>query len=265
MADEVVKGINGFTLVKQDLDWAIETGWALVKSYRGPQALKDACIAALQLEGASKIRASTGVPCEIQATYAVNPSGYNGDQAAEDNAVWELIGETVEKRLETHGKFNVTGSSQEVLNLIDKAISDGTACDTNWDSVYSGLGAFNAYRDLRLMGVDSYETYTYRVRKTLTVTPDTMILPTITIPGKVIQWSSIRVPSSARFRQPSIHMVLPMQGSVAGFSDELVNEWLVQPPSITWDKRGRRWTITQEYVGAVKISGTLYDGGGMTP
>jgi hypothetical protein len=34
---------------------------------------------------------------------------------------------------------------------------------------------------------------------------------------------------------------------------------------VRWGRGIRKWEITQEWVGAVEISGTLYDGGHATP
>jgi hypothetical protein len=262
MAAEVIKGDNLFTLVKQAKSWSPETGWAVVKTYEGPQALAEAYADTLIAAGALSLSVSTGVPCQITAPFPANYGSWNADQKAVDEAVWELVGETVEKRLETHGRFIVSGSSAKVLNLIDKAIEDGTAADTDWEAApYAGLGAFNDYRDLRLMGTDSYESYIWRVRSTQTVSKESLLKAVFDKVGQVISWSAIKVPSRAKFEQPVIHMMKPLTGSVAGFTDEPVNEWLVQPPSVRWRKGIKKWEITQEWVGAVKISGTLYDGG----
>lgn len=263
MSDEVVKGINDFTLTKQEKQWSKERGWYVRKTYQGPQAMADGVAAILIAANADTITIGTGVPCEIVADIPVTPSGYNEDVSATEGAIWELVGEPVERRLESHGKFNNSGSSQAILEMIEQALKDGTSSDTNWDSVYAGLGAFNAYRDLRLMGVDSYQAYTWRVRCVQTVSRLSLLKASFTNVGKIITWSDMKVPSSAKFSQPTIHMCKPFNSG--SFSDESVNEWLVQPPSVRWQKGIRKWQISQEWIGAVSVSGTLYDGGQQTP
>lgn len=264
MADEVVKGINDFTMTGQEKVYRPESGWAVVKVYEGPRALEDAFSTTLINTGAIELRNSISKAlCTITATFPLTPSGYNEDQKAQDEAVWELVPEILEKRLESHGKFNVSGSSQSVLEKIEKDLKAGIASDTDWDSIYAGLGAFNAYRDLRIMGTDSYQSYTWRVRCTKTVSRVSLLKAVYTNVGKVIAWSSIGVPASSKFTQPTIHMVKPLTGG--GFTDESVNEWLVQPPTVRWKKGIRKWEIVQEWLGAVSISSTLYDGGGQTP
>ena len=263
MADEVIKGVNGFTLTSQRKTWKPETGWALVKEYQGPQALADAYAAQLITDGAIDLQISTGAPAVITTTFPLTPSGYNEDQKALDEAVWELIGENVEKRIESHGKFNYSDSSVQTLEKIDAAIKDGTAYGQDWDTIGSSLGEFNKYMKLRLMGVDSYQSYTWRVRCTKTVSRVSLLKAVYTNVGKIVAWSAINVPSAAKFTQPTIHMCKPLNSGT--WSDESVNEWLVQPPQVRWRKGIRKWEITQEWLGSVSVSGTLYDGGGMTP
>lgn len=266
MADEIIKGSQDFTLTDQQKKWSKERGWYVQKIYEGPRATHESFCDTLINIGADDLGVSTGkAVCIISASFPLEWATRNEDQQAKDDALWELTGESVEKRLETHGKFQVSGSSQAVIEKINKALEDGTACDSNWNTLYPSLGEFNAYRDLRLMGVDSYQSYTWRVRCTWTISRKSLLKAVYTDVNKVIAWSAIGVPSSAHFDQPTILMVVPMAGSVVGFTNESVNEWLVQPPSVRWRKGIRKWEITKEWLGAVKISGTLYSGGGMTP
>ena len=114
------------------------------------------------------------------------------------------------------------------------------------------------------MGTDSYESYIWRVRSTQTLSKDSLLKAVFENVGKVVTWAAINVPARAMFAQPTIHIIPPLSGSTA-WTDTAVNEWLVQPPSVRWRKGIRKWEVTQEWVGSVKISGTLYDGGGATP
>lgn len=266
MADEVVKGVSTFTLVKQTKRWSPETGWAVVKQYEGPQSGHEAYADTLIASGALSMDVSTGVPCQITAVFPAAYGTWIADQKAVDEAVWELIGEPVERLIESHGKFNVSASSAAVIEKIKAAIQDDSASDTDWEAApYTGLGAFNSYLKLRLMGTESYESYVWRVRRTQTVNKDTLLKASFANVGKVIPWASIGVPDKARFDQPVIHMCKPLTGSAVGYTDEPVDEWLVQPPSVRWRKGIRKWAITNEWMGSVQISSTLYDGGGATP
>jgi hypothetical protein len=265
-ASEVIKGDSGFTLVKQTKRWSPETGWSVVKLYEGPQATHETYADTLIAAGATSLDVGTGVPCQITATFPASYGTWISDQKAQDEAVWELIGEPVEKRIETHGKFLASTSSAAVLEKIDAAIRAGTASSTNWEAApYTGLGAFNSYLQLRLMGTESYESYIYRVRSTQTVSKESLLTASFANVGKVIAWSAIGVPAKAKFAQPVIHMCKPLTGSIVGYTDEPVNEWLTQPPSVRWRKGLRKWEIVNEWIGAVAISSTLYDGGTATP
>jgi len=104
-AAEVVKGDNAFTLVKQQRSWSPETGWSVQKMYEGPQALAEAYADTLIASGASGMTVGTGVPCQITATFPATYGTWIADQKAVDEAVWELFGETVERRIESHGAF----------------------------------------------------------------------------------------------------------------------------------------------------------------
>jgi hypothetical protein len=269
MAAEVIKGLDGFTLTGQQEDWKSETGYAVVKSYQGPQASRESFRTSLILAGASSVTMSTGVPCVVSAVFPLSVSGWNEDQQAQDEAVWELIGEQVEKRLESHGKFNKAAGSSSVLALIDKEIADGTITKVsdgtlakNWDMLYPGLGEFNQYAKLRCMGTDSYLETVWRVRMSMTVSRVSLIKCKNTDIGKIVGWSAIGVPASAKFNQPTIHICKPLGGGT--FTDELVAEWLVQPPQVRWRKLMRKWDVTQEWIGTVSASATIYDGGTLT-
>jgi hypothetical protein len=65
-------------------------------------------------------------------------------------------------------------------------------------------------------------------------------------------WETASLPSSAL-----------RGGSGTGWSDYYFNEWLVKPPAIRFVKQGRvrRRQFTQEFLGAIQWSRTLYDGG----
>lgn len=269
MADEVIKGINDFTLTGQTETWKSETGYAVVKNYQGPQALREAFRTSLILAGASSVDMSTGVPCIVSAVFPLSVSGWNEDKQAQDEAVWELIGEVTEKRLESHGKFNKVAGSHAVLALIEKDISDGSIANAstgalakNWDTLYPAMGEFNQYAKLRLMGTDSYQETVWRVRMSMTVSRVSLIKCKNTDIGKIVGWSAIGVPNAAKFNQPSIHICKPLGGGT--FTDELVTEWLVQPPQVRWRKLMRKWDVTQEWIGTVAASATIYDGGSLT-
>jgi len=255
MADEVVKGINDFTLISQNESWKIETGYSLVKTYEGPQVLRESFRITLIQAGASSVETSTGVPCVITAVFPLTPSGYNEDQKAQDEAVWELIGE-------------VSGS-HAVLALIEKDITDGVIADSStgalakdWDTLYPGKGEFNQYAKLRLFGTDSYQETVWRVRMSMTVSRASLIKCKNTDIGKIVGWSAIGVPAAAKFNQPSIHICSPLAGGA--FADVLVAEWLVQPPQVRWRKTMRKWDVAQEWIGTVAASATIYDGGTLT-
>jgi hypothetical protein len=258
MADETVKGYNGFTITKQEKVFRVEAGWSLQKSYEGPQALADSFAADLITQGASQLNQSTGVPCVITAQFPLTPSGYNEDQKARDEAIWELIPEPTEKLLASHPAF---AAGSLYIPEIDKAIATGDPAiykpTPDWDTLYAGGGGkLNEYRDLRIAGVDSYQSGVWRVRMAMTVSRLSLITANFSTTWQIVSWSSIGVPSSAKFTQPSLWA---WNGSA--FAATNINQWLDMGASVRWRKGIRKWEVSQEWVGAVQASGTLYSGG----
>jgi hypothetical protein len=156
-----------------------------------------------------------------------------------------------------------------VLALIEKDIADGSIANSStgalakdWDTLYSGKGELNQYAKLRLFGVDSYQETVWRVRMSMTVSRASLIKCKNSDIGKIVSWSSIGVPSAAKFNQPSVHVCKPLGGGT--FTDDLVAEWLVQPPQVRWRKTLRKWDVTQEWIGTVAASSVIYDGGTLT-
>jgi hypothetical protein len=263
MADEIVKGVNDFTLCRQERVFAVETGWAIQKTYEGPRSMSESFCANLINQGASKITDSLGSAVSVvTAQFPLTPSGYNEDQRARDEAIWELIPEPTEKLLAAHPAFTAGAA---YIPEIDTAISTGDPAKykptPDWDTKYAGGGGkLEEYRDLRVGGTDAYTSGVWRVRMTMTVSRVSLITASYAKVFSIVTWADIGVPSSAKFKQPYL-----WQWTGAAFVYSALADWLDMGFSITWRKGIRKWDITQEWVGSVKASGTIYAGGTATP
>ncbi len=161
-----------------------------------------------------------------------------------------------------------------MLEKINKAITEGTAAEDppgtpkDWDAEYDGgtASGFNSYRDLRLLGVDSYYSWTYRMRWTVPVVLGSNEIIAVPNVGMVQSYQDVidyvqgtmTIPIS--WAQPSVTCYIAELG---GFVALEINEWLGFPPSI--EKIGRNYFCIIEWLGATSWSGTLYDGGGNEP
>lgn len=269
---EIVKGTNDFT--EQPIEKFLEDGVQKEKRiWHGPQALVDSFITGTVVPlSPQKIRWTEGVPAIVEATFDGTATG-GGDQVqdVEDAGIWELIGEDLEKPLNTHGYFNISGASEEMLERCDDAIRKGIASDTAWDTLYPGFN-LQSYVDHRIRGVDTWISFSYIVRKTVTFNSSVPLKVEFTtnaqnpnIPGKVITWGQIGIPTSAKFAQPKLHYWPHYSTGDNKWGDFLVNEWLVKAPSLRWEKGKRLWTFTREWWGAEQWAGKLYDGGSWLP
>lgn len=267
--DLVSIGLQDFT--EQPKEYRYDNGyWKLIRRWEGPP---DLLVTAMQTVQATTIPDSIvavqGVPGTIQATYGDQDPTSNTppEVAAEDAAVWELLVPQLEKGLRTHGQFLISGVSVSVMEEIDEAIRKGFARNVDWAAKFGGAigAAAQKYCNYRLRGVDSYISFSFVVRKTLSfsnpVNLQAMFANANEIPGKVIGWNAIGVPAAAKFQQPKIHL---FDENAQAFQDRPINEWLVMGADVQWDKVKNIWTIRRDWMGA-EAWADLYDGGSWIP
>jgi hypothetical protein len=265
MAEETILGINGFTEQPRRREYQIDKGWVSTRTWEGPQALVDAFVDTLQVlePPPEQIRYEYGVPAKVEADFPAIGGTTGGelpsDIVDENNAVWEMIGQQLEKDIRVHGIYNISGASPAAVEKVDESIRRGKAGDVNWDTAYPGFN-LNNYRSHRLNGIEAYTSFSYIVRKTISTNKKSALYANDVVPGKVVAWSAIGVPETSKIRQPKVAKYS------GGWTDALITEWLVMSPTIRWTSSTKRYDIVREWWGAEKWSGALYQGGSyLTP
>jgi hypothetical protein len=265
---EILKGVNDFT--EQPREKRLENGVVKdVRRWLGPQAKLDDYVSYIvsTLEP-DRVRYIDGVPAEIEAEFGETQDAPYADPVStvEDAGTWELIGSDLEKPLATHGYYNLSGATVALIEAIDEAIRKGIARDTDWDTLYPNFN-MQSYCNHRLRGIDTYVSFSYVIRKEVIFNSKVPLQVEFSsnprdnpnIPGKVIPWTSIGVPASAKFQKPKIHVFDRL------WVDKEVNEWLVKAPTLRWAKGKREWHFTREWWGAEAWSQALYEGGSYIP
>lgn len=261
LGDYVVIGKNEMT--EQPLRKRYSDGkWQLIKSWRGPASLVDDKVTDVQ---SAESPEDIDVDVQPAATIAIAIGDANAGNV-DDTAIWELLGQDLEKPLALHPYYNKSGASTDYIEEADEAIRKGIARITDWDTLHAGFN-IQHYVDCRLRGIDSYITSTYIVRKSVTFTTKTAYKAEFAsakdIPGKVIAWTDLEIPASAKFDQPQVHTAY-FDGSWK-WKDLALNEWLVKSPQVRWHKGQRIWEVTREWWGAEKWLKYIYDGGTYEP
>jgi len=268
MAAEIVLGANEFTEQPVRTE-TIDGEKKVIRTWEGPQALLSDKVAEINVMEPEKLLTQTGVPARIEAVFPDSGEDEEDPVArAERTAVWELIGQDLDKALAVHPYYNRSGATVKMIEEADEAIRKGTARKTAWDTLYSGMH-IQHYVDLRLRGVDTYVSFSYIVRKTIVFNNAAPILleysteqDSLTIPGTIIQWNQIQVPSTAKFEQPKVHTY---DQNTEPWQDVLLNEWLVKAPTLKWQKNKRIWELSRDWWGAEKWPMHIYDGGTYEP
>ena len=262
---QTVVGLNGFSEQPKRRQKIRGSGWVTIRTWHGPRAKVDECISdTVTPLDPEDINVVEGTPAVIEATFVDDESSQSASTdpfaLAEDEAVWELIWSPLEKALGTHGYFQPSSGNLVALGAqeaIQKAIRDGTAYSTDWNSIYSGQGFDHAqdFSNLLLKGTDTWRTWTPVIRKTMSVgrrinfnidNPDAQ---------KVIEYNAIGLPPDVKWAQPKMRLYVPQ----VGWGERAFNEWLTSPANITY--RRKKHEIVWEWIGAVRWYACLYEGG----
>lgn len=246
MAQTIV-GTSDFTEQPQRDHYEPGTGKVTTKTWLGPRENYDAVFDLLQASDPDTLDGVKGTPAEIVATYGP-------DESQVDIAIWELIPTPVDRPLATHPSFNTSGTQQEILEKIDKAVRAGVGQDTDWDTDY-GLAGLNDYRNLLAKGTDSYRMWSYVVRRTYTSSLRETEQFDDTDAGLVVPWNSIPIPSTLKFAQP----VYNRFDGVGAVVPVPIDQWLVSPATVRYERK--KYTITKEWLGALGWYAILYSGG----
>ena len=184
----------------------------------------------------------------------------------EDNAVWELIGQDLQKPLQVHPYYHTTDVAPSMIERADQMIRKGTAGSIDWDTEYGAAFHMQHYVSLRLFGIDSYIDFSYIIRKTYTFSNEADFKAEFSmpkdIPGTVISWNDLVVPDRVKFEQPKVHH---WDKNAEAWVDKLLVEWLVKSPNVKQQKRPKGWQLIREYWGAEAWAKYIYDGGSWEP
>lgn len=262
---QVVVGDSEFTEQPQEKRKQQGEGWVTIRTWKGPRASVDAfvngTVANLDPKPQS-IDVVYGTPAVVRATIMDDDEnsligGGGGDPLteAEEEAVWELIPMQLDKALATHPAFvEYNGAaSVQVVELIEKALREGKAYETDWDDTW-GTQNMNDYRNLRSKGVDSWRTWTWTIRKTLSIGKAVDLQAEEANTQKIVDYAEIGIPDDVKWAQPTYRKY---DGVAA--APQLINEWMAMPPTIRWVNR--KYEVSREWLGAVKWYQILYEGG----
>lgn len=262
-----VVGANTFTEQPKEKKYVAGEGWTTIRTWLGPRAQLDQFVVdVVAPKLPQNIDVSYGTPAIIKAEFAGLPdddgsldSGFPGSsdavQEAEDNAVWELIPIQIDKPLATHPAFARSGQTPTVIEKIEKAIREGTATESDWDTDF-GIANMNDYRNLRVKGTDSWRTWTWMIRKTIVIGRPVDLKAEEKNTQKIVQYGDIQVPDDVKWAQPEYRV---WDGDVVT-ETKLIEEWMACPPVIRWT--GKKYEVTREWLGAVAWYSILYEGGG---
>lgn len=235
---------------------------ATVREFRGPRDGIPGKMADLRVNAplGTIFEVDSAAPASIIMT---SPTA--DDRDLERNAVWELIGNDLDKPLALHPYYKVSGTDASIIEEADAAIRKGTAGQVDWDTLHATLN-IQHYVDLRLRGVDTFISFSYIVRKTLTFTEarefEAAFDRVTDIPGGVISWRQVGVPPRAKFKQPKVRTWDPDD---LKWENKFLVEWLVKSPTIRWVKKPASWSLVREYWGAELWAENIYDGGTWLP
>jgi len=257
MAAQTILGSATFTEQPQEKTKQQGQGWIVTRTWLGPKDNLDDFVSGTVLPlNPQDVDVSYGTPAVVRATFPDligNTLSTDALQEAEDEAVWELIPMQLDKPLATHPAFAKSGSTPAIIERIEKAIREGTATETDWDTDF-GVTNMNDYRNLRVKGTDSYRAWTWMIRKTIAIGKAVDLAAEEVNTQKIVTYNDIGLPSDVKWAQPKYQS---WDGEV--ITPYSINEWMATPPVIRWVKS--KYEVTREWIGAVKWYSIMYQGG----
>lgn len=262
MAAPSVVGSGNFVEQPQEKRKVQGAGWIVTRIWHGTAAGLDDFVTGTVIPlRPESIDVAYTHPAVVRASF---PDGTEGTDPlssdplseAEDEATWELVPMTLDKPLATHpafGEYN-GAAGVKVIELIEKAIREGTATETDWDAAW-GTQNMNDYRNLRAKGTDSWRTWTWMIRKTIRVGRWVDISAEEAKTQRIVDYNEIGIPADVKWAQPKY---VPWNGQAAE-NPQPIKEWMASPPTIRWT--GKKYEISREWLGAVKWYAVLYQGG----
>ena len=274
-ADEVIKGLDGFT--EQPVRRSKSQGeqWVTTREFQGPQHLAAGKEDELLLLSPLSISTTLGVPATITieteeggGSVEVGPEAQGvRDNTSINETVWELDWNRVETDLRDNSFIKyLAGSGNLFTDTIDAALAKGTASAIDYDTLL-GANGYNAYRDCKLRGINSFVEFQPILKATVTASFKTQIeLPPVSA-GKIIAWNDIALPIGNAKKPPNniTQPTLHIRQAGGAWGDPVVDQWMIMPCRKQFVRSSRQWTFGFEWQGAVTYCGFLYDGGLGTP
>jgi hypothetical protein len=244
-----ILGKNDVTEEAKRTEWRDGQGFFVVRKFHGPEEKIDR--KAIELMNTadsftidtkarySRLMAYFSDGSPIQTTFGQNDL----DQ------YWELDSEVLEKDIRTHPFLDALGDEDakaQKIEELDAAIEQGQGRTLLAANPASPI---KEYIQLRLIGVESYTTDTYILRRVNVCANNTARKAAFTGVGKVANKAPIegnQVSIKSRAGKPKFS--LP------------AGEWLKRAPQVRQVGRGK-WYIVEEWWYAEKWSKTLYSGG----
>jgi len=251
MATEVVLGTNAFIKTRTERISATGEGRRIVETWQGPQALITTKEDELWTRAdIVSVNSTNGVPAQIKAEFVESTQSVI---QIDLDTVWEHTPVALDKPLNTHPAFNTTSQAIMVQERIEEAIRKGVAADIDFDADF-GVPNMNDFRNLRLKGVESYRLWSFVISKTIKSGREGLLKAEFENVQKVVKYVDIGLPTWVKWETPNVRL---WNGTTA--VTRPIAEWLVGPPTIRYE--GKRYTLTQEWVGAEKWYAILYEGG----
>lgn len=251
MAEAIFQGSTDLLEQPKRRTWSMEAGWATVRTWVGPKEATEAWAFKLSTTaGVSQVESSDdGAVGTVSATY---PDPQTPGTNPSLNVTWELIGNSLEKPLETHS--SIQSSDATIRGQLAKAKKYAMNPDEDLtpDQIAAKIAAFDDkvknWYALYSQGVTGYEVTYYVLRKTIKVASGDQVRASLSNGNKV------EAPTGV----PTDLFDIPVD-----YGDSATDyTWLKRPPTVTYLGRGK-YSIQQEWWGA-KWSQILY-GGTKTP
>lgn len=255
----VVKGLNEMTLVRRGKRWSADNGEQYVEEWAGPSAqaetfytnyVNDPDLDDVDFPGPDRGR---GV---VRLVYKAIETGAAGPQDEDNNAVWEVYGNTFVKDLRTAPYFNPSGSIYQYIIEADAALERGEKYE--YADVPTWSANIQRYLGLKLAGVEGYNFSGAVIRKSIKVSTRGTIVASWKDVNFVVDLATDINPPAAVIGVLS-ELERPVAGQMGDGTRESASwEWLKQCPVIRTAGSPRLFEIQYEWWGADQWSKVLY-------
>jgi len=253
-----IQGTNAMIEQAQRRRFSPEYGWQTVRTWIGPRALATALEETLVIDPTvTDINTDHAEPSTVSAAFT-NLDGGTSPYMDEQSALWELIPVELDQDLRTHPRLFPTfsGTVAPQIEEINAALRKGNAfaADIVWTDATANM--YKKYAELRTYGIDSWLTYNWTIRKSWCRRKGVEVPALISGVTKVFTFEEIGVPTKAQWGTPKVHT-----WTGGAWGEVAVPYWMKKSPQVRFNVKPARWEMTEEWQGAMRISGTLYDGG----